>query len=141
MTDSVGPIRILAVNCSPTHGGKTRTALQGVLAGAEKAGADTTVLELADHAGDYAPVLAAMNAVDAFVFGSPMYRAAYTAQFKALMDSTPRGQWGETDAPLTGRAVLTVATAASDHHLLGPGSMRDVLVDFFSATSSPRGSI
>jgi FMN reductase len=29
--------------------------------------------------------------------------------------------------------VLTVATAGSDHHLLGPGSMRDVLADFYGS--------
>ena len=39
---------------------------------------------------------------------------------------------GERSAPLTGRAAVTVATAASDHHFLGPAGMRDVLVDFFA---------
>lgn len=127
------PIRVLAVNCSPATGGKTRTALESVLAGARQAGAQVDLIELADVAGDYAPVVAELSSAEAFVFGSPMYRASYTAQFKTLMDGTPRGMWGETQAPLTGRAVLTVATAASDHHLLGPSAMRDVLVDFFSA--------
>ncbi len=73
-----------------------------------------------------------LEASSAFVFGSPMYRATFAAPFKALMDAVPRGMHGEQSAPLTGRAAVTVATAASDHHFLGPAGMRDVLVDFFA---------
>ncbi|MGH3239218.1 MAG: flavodoxin family protein [Spirillospora sp.] len=128
------PIRVLAISCSPSIGGKTRAALEAVLAGAVGAGAETTLLELAeDDSPDQAQVVAAMAQADAYVFGSPMYRAGYTAQFKALLDVTPRGMYGEKDALLTGHAVLTVATAASEHHMLGPAAMRDVLVDFFAA--------
>ncbi|MFT4085427.1 MAG: NAD(P)H-dependent oxidoreductase [Nocardioides sp.] len=130
MVDQRGTV--LAVNCSPSLGGKTLAAIDAVLAGAAESGATTSVMELG--AGrPVAEVVEAMRAADAFVFGSPMYRGTYTAQFKDLMDHTPRGMYGESDAPISARAVLTVATAASDHHLLGPGSMRDVLVDFFAA--------
>ena len=34
---------------------------------------------------------------------------------------------------MTARAVAIVATGASDHHFLGIGRMRDVLVEFFAA--------
>jgi len=124
-------IAILAVNCSPTAGGKTRTAIEAVLAGAQAAGAATDLVELAGIA-DFGPVVDRLDGADAFVFGSPMYRATFAAPFKALVDSVPRGMYGEDRAPLTGRAAVTVATAASDHHFLGPASMRDVLVDFFA---------
>lgn len=125
-------LRVVAVSCSPSVGGKTRAALEAVLAGAAELGAETSVHEMGAY-DDVAGVVDAMRGADAFVLGSPMYRGTYTAQFKTLMDNTPRGLYGETDAPLTARAVLTVATAASDHHLLGAGPMRDVLVDFFAA--------
>ena len=126
------PIKVLAVSCSPSVGGKTRAALEAVLAGAAGAGAETSVVEVGAHE-TLDPVLEAIAGAEAFVFGSPMYRATYAYPFKDLLDRVPRGLYGEGEAPLTGHATLTVATAASDHHLLGMGPMRDVLVDFFGA--------
>jgi FMN reductase len=125
-------IAVVAVSCSPSVGGKTCAALEAVLEGASELGAASTLVEMG-ACQSVAEVARALPGADAFVFGSPMYRGTYTAQFKSLMDQTPRGMYGERDAPLSGRAVLTVATAASDHHLLGAGPMRDVLVDFFAA--------
>jgi multimeric flavodoxin WrbA len=125
-------LNVLAVNCSPTAGGRTRTVLEAVLEGARGAGAETSLLELADYP-DVSAAVDALDGADAFAFGSPMYRATFAAPFKALVDATPRGMYGEDRAPLTGRAVLTVATAASDHHFLGPAGMRDILIDFFAA--------
>jgi FMN reductase len=124
-------VSILGVNCSPSGGGKTRAAIEAVLGGAAAAGAETRLVELADG-DDLAAVVAALEAGSGFVFGSPMYRATFAAPFKALMDAVPRGMHGEQSAPLTGRAAVTVATAASDHHFLGPAGMRDILVDFFA---------
>jgi FMN reductase len=124
-------VSILGVNCSPGSGGKTRAAIAAVLAGAAAAGADTLLVELADGE-DLAAVVAGLSGHAGFVFGSPMYRATFATPFKALMDATPRGMHGEGSAPLTGRAAATVATAASDHHFLGPAGMRDILVDFFA---------
>lgn len=123
---------VLALNCSPSAGGKTAAALQAVLRGCADSGAECELVELADYE-DLADVVARMAGVDAFLFGSPMYRASYAWPFKALLDCTPRGMYGEGSAPLAARAVLTVATAASDHHLLGVQAMRNVLVDFFAA--------
>jgi FMN reductase len=131
---SSDPLRVLAVDCSPAGTGSTSRVLAAVLAGAQSAGAATTLMRLASDDGDPIPeVLAALSDAEAFVFGSPMYRATYAAPFKVLLDQTPRGMWGETQAPLTARAVALVATGASDHHFLGLASMRDVLVDFFAA--------
>lgn len=124
-------LAVLAINCSPGAGGRTRTALEAVLAGSREAGADTALLEMGAAAVE--DVVRAMDGVNAFVFGSPMYRASYASPFKVLLDATPRGMHGEPPGPLTARAVLTVATAASDHHFLAPQAMRNVLVDFFSA--------
>jgi FMN reductase len=125
--------RVLALNCSPGAGGKTKTALEAVLEGAVEAGATTSLVELADHGAQLAEVVDSLGDAEAFVFGSPMYRATFATPFKALLDQTPRGMYGEEKAPLMAHAALTVATAASDHHFLGPAAMRDVLVDFFAA--------
>ncbi|UUW91433.1 NAD(P)H-dependent oxidoreductase [Pimelobacter simplex] len=124
--------KVVAVSCSPSVGGKTRAALEAVLAGAAALGAQTTLVEMGEHDG-VQPVLDALHGAEAVVLGSPMYRGTYTAQFKTLIDAVPRGAYGDPAAPLSGRAVLTVATAGSDHHLLGPGSMRDVLADFYGS--------
>ena len=127
----IAAVSVLGVNCSPSSGGKTRAAIEAVLGGAAAAGGETRLVELADG-DDLASVVASLAGSSAFVFGSPMYRATFAAPFKALMDAVPRGMHGEQSAPLTGRAAVTVATAASDHHFLGPAGMRDVLVDFFA---------
>jgi FMN reductase len=126
-------VRVLAINCSPGPGGKTKTALEAVLEGAAGAGATTSLVELGGRGPDLSEVVEQLEGADAFAFGTPMYRATYATAFKALLDQTPRGMYGEEQAPLMARATLTVATAASDHHFLGPSAMRDVLVDFFAA--------
>lgn len=127
-------VTVLAVDCSPTGPGRTATALEAVLAAATSAGARGRMVHLCGpEAMAVAAVTDAMADADAFVFGSPMYRATFAWPFKALMDATPRGMWNETPAPLTGHAAVVVGTAASDHHFLGLRSMRDVLVDFFAA--------
>ncbi|CAG7621116.1 NADPH-dependent FMN reductase [Leucobacter soli] len=126
-------INIVAISCSPFGGGKTRTAIEAVLSGAAAAGARTTLIELGEDPGsppDYEAAVEAIRAADGIAFGSPMYRATYTQQFKALTEAIPRTP---DDAPLAGRAVTTVATAGSDHHMLGMSGMRDILVDFFAA--------
>lgn len=127
-------IRVLAIDCSPSGPGRTATALAAILAAGESAGAATELLHLGGADATPQPeAVAKLNGADAFVFGSPMYRATFSTPFKSLLDATPRGMWGETEAPLTARAVAIVATGASDHHFLGLASMRNVLVDFFAA--------
>lgn len=128
----MGPMKVVAVSCSPSVGGKTRAVLEAVLAGAAALGAETALVEMGEHDG-VQPVVDALHGASAVVLGSPMYRGTYTAQFKTLIDAVPRGEYGDPAAPLSGRAVLTVATAGSDHHLLGPGSMRAVLADFYGS--------
>ena len=44
---------------------------------------------------------------DAVVLGSPVYRATYSALLKDLLERTERGRWGETTAPLQGKAAAT----------------------------------
>ncbi len=127
MTDQV---RVLGISCSPSIGGKTRAAIEAVLAGSVAAGAEASVIELGPEP-DFAAAAAAVADADAVVFGSPMYRATYAAAFKSLTEAIPRTPAGE--GPLRGKAVTTVGTGGSDHHMLGTAGMRDILVDFFSA--------
>ena len=121
---------IVAVVGGPDAGGRTSTAVAGVLAGAADAGARTSLLELSQT--PLVEVVAAMEAADGVVFGSPVYRATYSALLKDLLERTERGRWGEQTAPLQGTAAATVLTGASGHHFLATNDLRNVLAGFFA---------
>lgn len=121
---------VLGVAGGPEAGGRTSTAIAGVLAGAAARGASTSLLELGST--DHADVVAAIEAADAVVFGSPVYRATYSALLKGLLEGTERGRWGETTAPLQGKVAATVITGASGHHFLAVNDLRNVLASFFA---------
>jgi FMN reductase len=128
-------VLLLAIDGSPTGPGRTGTILREVLAGAAERGAETSTVALADAGGavDLAPALDALARADAVVLGSPVYRGSYATPVKALLDALPRGMWGETEAPITGRAAAIVLTGASWHHYLALGDLRNVLAGFFAA--------
>lgn len=119
-------MRILGVDGSPTGDGRTRTALEAVLEAAAAAGATTELVSLRDGDPD-------LGSADAFVLGSPVHRASFAAPLKAFLDRVPRGMWGETMQPLTGRAVAIVLTGASWHHFRALDDLRNVLASFFAA--------
>lgn len=122
---------VLAVDGSPKGGGRTEVALRAVLAGAAETGADTLLVSLAE--GAVAAAVAELGRHDAFVLGAPAYRAAPAAPLKAFLDATPRGFWGETEAPITARAVGLVMTGSTYHHYLALDGLRNVLAGFFAA--------
>ena len=122
---------VVAVVGSPKAGGRTRVAVDGVLRGAAEQGAETHALELAETGHD--EVIAAMDAADAVVLGSPTYRADIASGLKALLDATPRGASYETGDPLRGTTCATVLTGASDHHFLAVEKVRAILGGFFGA--------
>ncbi|MFC5995034.1 NAD(P)H-dependent oxidoreductase [Pseudonocardia hispaniensis] len=120
-------MRIIGLVGGPESGGRTSTAVAEVLAGT---GADTELVELSRTDG---PALAAALAeADAVIFGSPVYRATYSAVLKSVLEDTERGTWGETSAPLQGKAAATVLTGASAHHFLAMNDLRNVLAGFFA---------
>lgn len=121
---------IVGIVASPTEGGRTTAAVRAILAGAAAAGASTSLLELA--AVDRSVAIAAIDAADAVVLGSPVYRATYTALLKDLLESTERGKHGEQTAPLRGKAAAIALTGASAHHFLAPDGLRNVLASFFA---------
>lgn len=120
-------ITIVGVVGGPEPGGRTATAVAGVLAGT---GAATTLLELS--AVPTAVVITALAGADAVVFGSPVYRATYSALLKDLLERTERGKWGEATDPLRGTVAATVLTGASGHHFLAMNDLRGVLAGFFA---------
>jgi FMN reductase len=123
-------VRVLGVVAGPEPGGRTAAAVAGVLAGAGEAGASTSLLELSEAGAE--AVVAALGEADAVVFGSPVYRATYSALLKDLLERTERGKWGERTAPLQGTAAATVLTGASGHHFLAVADLRSVLAGFFA---------
>ncbi len=120
--------RVIGLVGGPTTGGRTATAVAGVLAGVT--GAETELFELSRMSGD--EVAAALAAADAVVFGSPVYRATYSSLLKQVFEATERGRWGESTAPLQGKVAATVLTGASPHHFLALNDLRNVLAGFFA---------
>jgi len=131
-------VNILGVDGSPTGAGRTETVIRHVLAGARHAGAQEAIVGLSS-AEKIAEALAMMGGHDGFVFGSPIYRASHAAPLKVLLDRLPRGRWGETEAPIQGRAAAIVATGATYHHFLGLQDLRNVLSSFFATYVVPPG--
>ncbi|MFC7658353.1 NAD(P)H-dependent oxidoreductase [Pseudonocardia benzenivorans] len=129
---------LLGLVGGPDAGGRTTTAVEGVLVGAEKAGATTSLLELSQAAPD--EVAAALEAADGVVFGSPVYRATYSALLKQVLEATERGRWGEKTQPLQGKVAATVLTGASAHHFLAVDDLRNVLAGFFAVQVLSPGS-
>ncbi len=133
MTD----LQVLAIDASPGGSGRTHTVLRAVLEGASAAGAATRELTLADAPTE--GVLSELTRSQAFVFGSPVYRASYAWPLKDLLDRIPRGLWGETEEPIRARAASLVITGASWHHYLAVNELRAVLAGFFAAHVLPPG--
>ena len=121
---------VVAVVGSPNPGGRTRVAVDAMLAGAAAQGAETRVVELAET--EPADAVALIDTADAAILGSPTYRADVSARLKSLLEATPRGAPGEVGAPLRGKACATVLTGASDHHFLAIDKVRGTLGGFFA---------
>lgn len=83
--------------------------------------------------------LAALSAADGIVLASPVYRASYATPLKRLLDSIPREGPPGHDSALAGKAVGIVLVAASWHHFLALGGLRDVLAGFFGSYVLPPG--
>lgn len=122
--------KILGLAGGPEAGGRTSTAIAGVLAGAAERGAETQLLELGSTS--QADVVRAVDAADGVVVGSPVYRATYSSLLKGVLEGLERGQGAETTAPLQGKAAAVVLTGASGSHYLAINALRDVLACFFA---------
>ena len=137
---------VLGLSGSITDGSKTETAVEQALAGAAAHGVDTELVHLGDYdiveadgrsldayEGGTAAVLDAIVDADAYVIGSPVYRASYSGVLKNLFDMIPRGMWQADVAPLESAAVGLVATGATPHHYLMVDQELRPVMGFFGA--------
>jgi FMN reductase len=131
-------IKVVALDGSPSGGGKTHAAIAAIAYAAAEAGAIVDAISLGEPGGQE-KALAALGPADAIVLGSPVYRAASAAPLKQLLDLVPRSNDEERTSPLAGKAVAIVHTGASLHHFLSLDGLRDVLAGFFAAHVVPPG--
>jgi NAD(P)H-dependent FMN reductase len=132
-------ITLLGISGSLTKGGSTRTVIECALQAARASSPEvtTTVLDLRDVAlsfcdgrplheypDDTPRVVEMIQAADAYVIGTPIYRGTYTGSLKNLLDHVP------VEA-LMGKVAGLLATGGSDHHYLSIDcSLRPVLMWF-----------
>jgi FMN reductase len=132
-------VAVLAVDGSPTAGGRTRAGLNAVSSAAGEAGASVETITLGADGAGVGPVIAALDTADAVILASPVYRASFATPLKQLLDAIPRVGTDPPESPLTAKAVAVVYTGASLHHFLALDSLRSVLAGFFAAHVVPPG--
>ena len=139
--------RVLGISGSITSGSKTRSAVETALESASSIeNIETEVVhlgdyniveadgrQLEDYEGDTAEVLDAIVGADAYIIGTPVYRASYSGVLKNLFDMIPRGMWQANVAPLESAAVGLVATGATPHHYLMIDQELRPMMGFFGA--------
>jgi FMN reductase len=126
---------------------KTRVAVETAVNAARQAyDIETEIAHLADYdlqtadgrsldeyTGDTAELLDTIIASDAFIIGTPVYRASYSGVLKNLFDIIPRGMWQADVAPLENSAVGLIATGATAHHYLTVEKELLPILAFFGA--------
>lgn len=139
--------QLLGIVGSVSEGSRTRAAVETALEAAADADDVTTeILHLAeydldtadgrqldDYTGDTADALELIVESDAYVVGSPVYRASYSGALKNLFDMVPRGMWQADVAPFEDSAVGLVATGATPHHYLAIDEQLRPVMAFFGA--------
>jgi NAD(P)H-dependent FMN reductase len=130
---------LLGISGSLTKGGSTRTLVEYALRAAQEQYPDitTAILDLrevtvsfcdgrplSEYTDDTPKVVERIQAADAYVIGTPIYRGSYTGSLKNLLDHVP------VEA-LMGKVAGLVATGATDHHYLSlDQELRPVLMWF-----------
>ena len=117
---------LLGISGSLTAGGSTRTVVDAALAAAQAHAPDITtgVIDLRDvtisfcdgrppedYPDDTPHVLERINAADAYIIGTPIYRGSYTGALKNLLDHIPVEAF-------MGKVVGLIGNAYTDHHYL-----------------------
>jgi len=151
-------IRVLGLSGSPNASSKTTLAIQAALdhatsfhaafPEAERRGVHLTAQllrlseldlqfcdgrDLRDYTGDTRAVIEQIEAADALVLGSPVYRGSYTGRLKNVFDALPN------DA-MAGKPVGFVATGGTHHHYLALEHQLKPIAGFFNAYVVP-GSV
>ncbi|HTU80277.1 MAG TPA: NADPH-dependent FMN reductase [Solirubrobacteraceae bacterium] len=137
-------VRLLVVLGSVTPRGRLRRALEEALSRtASQQSLEAELIDLAERrvsfadgrdpselSDDTAAVIAAVEAADAVLFATPIYRGSMTGALKNVFDLLPV-------PALHGKVAALAALGASDHHFLGAERhLRDVL-SFFGALVTP----
>ncbi len=117
---------LLGISGSLTAGGSTRTLIDAALAAAHAHAPESTtdVLDLRDvtisfcdgrppedYPDDTPQVLARIQAADAYIIGTPIYRGSYTGALKNLLDHIPVEAF-------MGKVAGLIGNAYTDHHYL-----------------------
>ena len=117
---------LLGISGSLTAGGSTRTIVDAALAAAQAHAPDITtdVIDLRDvtisfcdgrppedYPDDTPHVLERINAADAYIIGTPIYRGSYTGALKNLLDHIPVEAF-------MGKVAGLIGNAYTDHHYL-----------------------
>lgn len=139
--------KLLGINGSLTPPiSRTRVVLDVALAGARTydPSIETDVLELRDFAlefcdgrspdhynSDTRQALSLVEAADAYLVATPVYRGSYTGALKNFFDLVPNDPNGSD--PLRGKVVGLLATGGSDHHYLVLEHELRPLFGFFGA--------
>ncbi len=118
--------RLLGISGSLTAGGSTRKIVDATLQAAKTKAPDMTtdVIDLREvkisfcdgrppeeYPDDTARVLERIQAADAYVIGTPIYRGSYTGALKNLLDHIPVEAF-------MGKVAGLVGNAYTDHHYL-----------------------
>jgi FMN reductase len=130
---------LLGIAGSLTKGGTTRTLIDAALQAAKDCSPEitTAVIDLREvtlsfcdgrplheYVDDTPEVVGRIQAADAYVIGTPIYRGSYTGALKNLLDHVP------VEA-MMGKVAGLIATGATDHHYLGiDQELRPVLMWF-----------
>lgn len=144
MTESPTPITLLGICGSKAKSRRTRALIDLAL---ETAAAEPNVgidlIDLserdlvfcdgrppAEYTGDTARAIEQARAADAYLFGTPIYRATYTGALKNLFDLIP-------DDALWGKVAGLLATGGSDHHYLALEAGLRPILGFFEMHGVP----
>jgi NAD(P)H-dependent FMN reductase len=133
------PLSLLGISGSLTKGGSTRAVIDTALQVAKTRYPDITtdVLDLRDVAlsfcdgrplseylDDTPKAVARIQAADAYIIGTPIYRGSYTGSLKNLLDHVP------VEA-MMGKVAGLIVNGATDHHYLSiDQELRPVLMWF-----------
>ncbi|MBI4392426.1 MAG: NAD(P)H-dependent oxidoreductase [Euryarchaeota archaeon] len=109
-------VKILGVVGSLREGSNTRRAVDAVLQAAKAAGAETSMLDLAEvevpmfhperFSPEFDPIRQRFAEADGFVIGSPEYHGSYSGTIKNLLDHLSMGDFDR-------KAVALVSTGSS----------------------------
>jgi FMN reductase len=148
----MGEIRALGVIGSASATGRTRTLIEGVLAGAADLSAAIELIALGeqpipvadgrraeDQAASVRALLEAVERAHVVAIGTPIYRASFSGLLKDFLDLVPRGGSDGAEQPLRAKPVVVAATGASAHHFLALDQLVAILNGFFACFVVPPG--